>query len=128
MGERGKKKTCQNKLKQSNETVPLKEKMELEVSNKQESSLEKASVTTGIEESKRKVLKKAPNNGKNVKASKGRAGQHRQIKSNQMKISEGREKSEDDHPNVVKSKKMAGYSAWHFFTDGVFEIKYPWTG
>ena len=109
MGERGKKKTCQNKLKQSNETVPLKEKMELEVSNKQESSLEKASVTTGIEESKRKVLKKAPNNGKNVKASKGRAGQHRQIKSNQMKISEGREKSEDDHPNVVKSKKIAAY-------------------
>ena len=22
----------------------------------------------------------------------------------------------------------AGYSAWHFFTDGVFLIKYPWTG
>ena len=22
----------------------------------------------------------------------------------------------------------AGYSAWHFFTDGVFSIKYPWTG
>ena len=22
----------------------------------------------------------------------------------------------------------AGYSAWHFFTDGVFQIKYPWTG
>ena len=23
---------------------------------------------------------------------------------------------------------LAGYSAWHFFTDGVFYIKYPWTG
>ena len=23
---------------------------------------------------------------------------------------------------------LAGYSAWHFFTDGVFQIKNPWTG
>ena len=23
---------------------------------------------------------------------------------------------------------LAGYSARHFFTDGIFEIKYPWTG
>ena len=23
---------------------------------------------------------------------------------------------------------LAGYSAWRFFTDGVFYIKYPWTG
>ena len=23
---------------------------------------------------------------------------------------------------------LAGYYAWHFFTDGVFYIKYPWTG
>ena len=22
----------------------------------------------------------------------------------------------------------AGYSAWHFFSDGVFQIKYQWTG
>ena len=22
----------------------------------------------------------------------------------------------------------AGYSSWHFFTDGVFQMKYPWTG
>ena len=22
----------------------------------------------------------------------------------------------------------AGYSAWHFFTDDIFKIKYPWTG
>ena len=23
---------------------------------------------------------------------------------------------------------LASYSAWHFFTDGVFQIEYPWTG
>ena len=23
---------------------------------------------------------------------------------------------------------LAGYSAWHFFTDGIFKMKYPWTG
>ena len=23
---------------------------------------------------------------------------------------------------------LAGYSAWHFFMEGIFSIKYPWTG
>lgn len=39
-----------------------------------------------------------PNNGKNTTASEGKAGQHRKIKSTQMKISKERETSEGDHP------------------------------
>ena len=38
----------------------------------------------------------------------------------------------DLHPPwVVKSSQLLvldGYSAWHFFTDGVIKIECPWTG
>lgn len=106
----GKKKKSANTLKHSNETVPLKEKMDLEVSSKQESSLAKANETTGKEDSESKVVKKAPNNGKNVKASKGKAGKHSQIKtSTPMKINEERETaSEDDKEAPGKKKKSQG--------------------
>ena len=43
-------------------------------------------------------MKKVPNNKKNATASNGKAGQHRQIKSTQIKISKDWETSEDDHP------------------------------
>ena len=34
-------------------------------------------------------------------------------------------KQNNGHYRVMSKVVSAGYSAWHFFTDGVFKIKYP---